>query len=313
MKKVLIAVLLTFILLTGVIIVSANVGVKIGGNGYQCLAGVENRWKVESGNTATLPDGYSFEKVVVKAGQECIEVYPTNERPECYEAIIIGQDVTVNQLWEDSSGVFNSCVRCRDISHLEGVYSVENTPTPTSTNTPTDEPTPTSTNTPTNTPTEEPTPTVTNTPTEEPTPTVTETPPTEEPTPTVTETPPTVTPTVTETPKVPVCEWKAIRYQCVFESDNKEETCIDICYLYSFDGEIPYASLWKCGTIPEQEAGTEWTGELMFKTRKRSCAWVWENTCTGEIRWDTKDTLWKDEWINVWDDVLDCGDSTCPW
>ncbi len=239
MKKVT-TVFLTIITLLVVNTIRAS-SAQIGGqiNGYQCVT-AENRWKTENDATATLPSGYTFESIIVKAGNEnsgtdpCIEVYPNNTFPTCYQVIINGNTVTVTKIGSGSS--------CKDISHLEGTYgqsdpsatptptTEEDSPTPTNTqvpsptNTPTPEretPTPTEEqeNSPTPTPTdseEEPSPTPTNTPTpeyeEESTPTPTQTPkPTNSPTPGPTNTPgpgptntpgpsPTNTPGPTNTP-----------------------------------------------------------------------------------------------------------------
>lgn len=122
--------------------------VKIGGNGYQCEGASTNRWKTENESVATLPSGYTFSKIVVKAGQGCIEVSPTNTASTCYSVNISGTTVTVTKIGTGSS--------CKDISHLEGTYSQS---TPTATPTPTNDPTPTPTEDPTPTPTESVTPT----------------------------------------------------------------------------------------------------------------------------------------------------------
>jgi hypothetical protein len=95
-------------------------GVKIGGNGYQCVATADNRWKVETGNTADLPDGYIIESVVVKH-QDCIQVYPSNEADSCYEVNISDNSVTVTRIGDGND--------CKEISHLEGTYVIdENNP-----------------------------------------------------------------------------------------------------------------------------------------------------------------------------------------
>lgn len=125
---------------------------QIGGNanGYQCLGGSSNRWKIESGSAATMPSGYSIETVVVKAGTDCINVYPTNNANSCYSVNVIGDTVTVTKIGQGPT--------CQDISHLEGTYGIV-TVTPTNTPTLTDDPTPTPTDNPTVTPTNTPTPT----------------------------------------------------------------------------------------------------------------------------------------------------------
>jgi hypothetical protein len=115
---------------------------KLGGNGYSCEGNSTNRWKTETTNTATLPSGYTFDKVVVKAGQDCIEVYPTNTANTCYSININGQTVTVTKIGSGSS--------CQNISHLEGTWgspdripgeNEDPTPTPTPEVTPTVTPT----------------------------------------------------------------------------------------------------------------------------------------------------------------------------
>jgi len=134
--------------------VHADSELKIGGNGYQCNEAEPNRWKTENTSSADLGSGYTIESVTVKASTGCINVYPTNTEPTCYNAVVNGGSVTVTKIGDGRS--------CKDISHLEGTYvavTSTNTPTQTPTNTPT--PTKTSTPTPTDTPTVTSTPTPT--------------------------------------------------------------------------------------------------------------------------------------------------------
>lgn len=118
-------------------------------------------WKTGSSNVADFPDGYTVTSVIVKAGQNCVTVYPTNDAPTCYSVSIVGQQVTVTKI--------GSSKDCKDISHLEG-YATFTEPTPTPTSTPTNTATPTETSTPTVTPTDDPTATPTNTETSTPDP-----------------------------------------------------------------------------------------------------------------------------------------------
>ena len=94
---------------------------QIGGeeNGYSCVGEEDNRWKIEDGNSATLPVGYTFESVVVKAGQNCVPVYPTNTDPTCYSVAIVGQTVTVTDTEIENGS------SCKDVSHLEGTYLLD--------------------------------------------------------------------------------------------------------------------------------------------------------------------------------------------
>lgn len=87
---------------------------KIGGEGYQCIFDA-NRWKTETENVATIPTGYTFLTIKVKAGQDCVTVYPSNSKPSCYSVSVSGQTATVTKIGGDSSS-------CQDISHLEGTY-----------------------------------------------------------------------------------------------------------------------------------------------------------------------------------------------
>ena len=106
-------------------------------NGYSCVSGA-NIWKVENGNTADLPLGYSISSIIVKAGNEnstpepCKEVYPTNNYGSCYTVAISGNDVVVTKI--------GSGPNCKDISHLEGTY-VQASPTPSPS--PSEDPSPT--------------------------------------------------------------------------------------------------------------------------------------------------------------------------
>jgi len=95
--------------------------VKIGGNGYSCTNAV-NRWKTESSATATLPAGYTFESIIVKSGQDCIEVFPTNTLPLCYEIALNGNEVVVTKIGDGNE--------CKDISHLQGTYTITTSPSP---------------------------------------------------------------------------------------------------------------------------------------------------------------------------------------
>lgn len=121
---------------------------KIGGNGYSCVD-ADNRWKTETTSSATLPFGYQVQSVVVKAGQDCVTVYPSNSAPTCYEVTVEDGSVEVEKIGDGKT--------CKDISHLEGTYLVVPVPTDEISPTPTIDVTPTVTGTPSATPTVTPT------------------------------------------------------------------------------------------------------------------------------------------------------------
>ena len=119
--------LIGLVILGTTVLTSVNVfavDAQIGGqvNGYSCEGADSNRWKIETGNVATLPNGYSFGKVVVKAGQNCVQVYPINTAPTCYQLVISCTTATVTKIGSGSS--------CKDISNLEGTYIVTQSPSP---------------------------------------------------------------------------------------------------------------------------------------------------------------------------------------
>lgn len=126
---------------------------------YSCVGSQTYRWKTDNESSATIPGGYNILSVYVKAGQNCIAVYPTNTLSSCYTAVVSGDHVTVTLTGTESPD-------CQAISHLEGTYD-PSTPTPTPSRTPT--PTPTPSATPTASPTATPTPTATATATVNPT------------------------------------------------------------------------------------------------------------------------------------------------
>ena len=87
--------------------------IKIGGEGYQCLGNEPLRWKTEGSATAEIPVGYVVTSVLVKAGQNCVTVWPEND--PCYAVEFQGQILTVTKV--------GSGPECKDISHLEGTGS----------------------------------------------------------------------------------------------------------------------------------------------------------------------------------------------
>ena len=137
------------------------------------------------GNPALAPDGYTIQKIWVKAGQGCFG-FTESGTDGCYTANFNGARTKASV-----SLTGYPSPTCQQISHLEAKFKPLGV-TPTATPI-----TPTATEVPTETPTETPvppTPTPTNEPSETPT-------PTENPEETWTPTPkPTNTPEVTETP-----------------------------------------------------------------------------------------------------------------
>ncbi|MHC4799936.1 MAG: hypothetical protein ACYTF1_25145 [Planctomycetota bacterium] len=153
---------------------------------YFCVAPSDNSFKVEEGGTYRAPEGCTIESFYVKASTQC---FPLPNA--CYDIVAGG----IGQSFIEVVGTGQQ--GCFDVSHIEGYYTCEPTPTPTD-DPPTETPTPTETSTPTDEPpTETPTPTVTP---EDPTPTPTETPEEPTPTPTITPEDPTPTPTATDEP-----------------------------------------------------------------------------------------------------------------
>jgi len=145
------------------------------------------------GNPALAPDGYTIQKIWVKAGQGCFG-FTESGTDGCYTANFNGARTKASV-----SLTGYPSPTCQQISHLEakfkplGVTPTATPITPTATEVPTETPTEVPTETPTETPVP-PTPTPTNEPSETPT-------PTENPEETWTPTPkPTNTPEVTETP-----------------------------------------------------------------------------------------------------------------
>ena len=141
-----------------VVVVALLVAAPVKGDQFQCIGG-SNIWKNDSGGIYTAPDGYTIASVWVKAGQNCYELPHA-----CYE--IVSGGIGYNYIEVVDAG------GCQDLSHLEGTF-IENEPTPTMTQEPTETPTdtPDSTETPTTTPEPSITPTITPTPTSEITPT----------------------------------------------------------------------------------------------------------------------------------------------
>jgi hypothetical protein len=82
---------------------------------YKCVTG-GNIWKTENGGVYTAPEGYIITSVFVKAGQNCYQL-----PHECYE--IISGGVGYNYVEVVNAG------GCQDLSHLEGNYKVQITPT----------------------------------------------------------------------------------------------------------------------------------------------------------------------------------------
>lgn len=189
MNKVMTFAGILFIALLGLFTVSFQKNVfastQVGGqlNGYQCDGSKTNPWKTtnEGESTVTLPLGDVIATIDVKAGNNCVPVYPSNSASTCYSVSVNGNTATITKIGSGPS--------CKDISHLEGTYSVAPTATPTPTSAPSATPTPTTAPSATPTPTGAVTPTVT--PTDTVTPTVT---------PTDTTTPTPADPTATPTP-----------------------------------------------------------------------------------------------------------------
>lgn len=148
---------LSTIFVTTVYAASAQLGGQA--NGYSCYADDANRWKVENGNTATLPEGYSFAKISVKAGNGCVSVYPVNDVPTCYQVNVSGTTVTVTKIGDGPD--------CKDISHLEGTFSTDTSasPSPSGSVSPSPSASPSPTPTPTSTPATSATPSPESTPT----------------------------------------------------------------------------------------------------------------------------------------------------
>lgn len=139
---------LSLVVLQTSVFASTQVGGQL--NGYSCDGNKTNPWKTTNNgeNSVTLPSGYTITSIDVKAGNGCIPVYPTNSASTCYSVVTNGNTATVTKIGSGSN--------CKDISHLEGTYSIQSAPT--ATPTPTMQPTATPTNTPSCTPT--PTPVV---------------------------------------------------------------------------------------------------------------------------------------------------------
>ncbi len=164
---------------------SRHINTTVTANEGHCASDSETVTKDESSPyTQTAPNGKIFTKIYVKAGPNCFSSSNNGTLNNgCY--LVNGIGTTTSTV----SKVGNDGPNCKDISHVEFVYS-SSSPTPTPTLIPSSTPTPTITpDDPTPTPTlqpEDPTPTLI--PSSTPTPTIIPDDPTSTPTPAPTST-----------------------------------------------------------------------------------------------------------------------------
>ncbi len=113
---------LAFVIGTIVVVALALAVVVAGADpGYQCLTSADGTLiKTENAigpNFDTISSTFPILKVVVKSGQGCIEVYPTNTAPTCY-SVSINQNPNPTQV---SVSRIGGGSECQGISHLEAV------------------------------------------------------------------------------------------------------------------------------------------------------------------------------------------------
>jgi len=217
MRRVLFVLFVTALfVVAGIAVAFANgVNVEYGSPGNSCIQDGTG-WKTDEESTAILNAGDIITSVWVKAGQNCVQVYPTDDSA-CYDIVVSGNTATVTKVGEERE--------CKDISHLEGDFSRPTTtePPPATTEPPpaTTEPPPATT---------EPPPATTEPPpaTTEPPPVTTEAPPTE----TETEVPPTGTP---QPPSKGCDDSKRIWVWTLFDANGITYTLRDLHYDGTYD------------------------------------------------------------------------------